>query len=390
VTNTGQALLQVNAGSHLEESLQRDIGRIRGKVSQMAALGERALEQSLQALVEGNRQLAYMVILRDGQIDELENELDRLCLEFLVRQQPVAAHLRFAYATIKMNKEWERIGDYAESIARQVLLVSALEPPPPYAKMVELGKLAIRMVRETLRSFLDQDANLARQAMVLEEQANKLRNAINADLLNLRREERLPLEALTPLLTIARRFERVTDQAKNICEEVLYMCTGEFMRHQAGEVFRVLFVDGGNACLSQMAEGIGNSLGAARCVFSSAGVAPQAVDERAARFLAGKGLDVSRQFAKALAQVPHLEHYQVIVALDAEGAKAFPGPPTKTICLTWAPPDPAKCHGEAGEVQAVFAEAYDCLRRHVRDLVQAVVGNSQDEKHHDQETKSQQ
>jgi phosphate transport system protein len=361
----------------LEESLRRDIGRIRGKVSQMAALGERALEQSLRALVEGNRQLAYTVILRDGQIDELENELDRLCLEFLVRQQPVAAHLRFVYTTIKMNKELERIGDYAESIARQVLIVSALEQPPPYAKMVELGTLAVGMVRQAVRSFLDQDPNLARQAMVIEEQANKLRNAINADLLNLRREERLPLEALTPLLTIARRFERVTDQAKNICEEVLYMCTGEFMRHQATEVFRVLFVDSGNACLSQMAEGIGNSLGAARCVFSSAGIAPQAVDERAARFLAGKSLDISRQFAKALDQVLHLEHYQVIVALDEEGAKAFPAPPTKTVCLAWAAPDPAQLQGQAGEAQAAFAQAYEFLLCHIRDLVQAVLGNNQ-------------
>jgi phosphate transport system protein len=376
----------VNLGSHLEESLQRDIGRIRSQVSRMAALGELALEQSLQALVEGNRQLAYTVILRDGRIDEMENELDRLCLEFLVRQQPVAAHLRFVYTTIKLNKELERIGDYAESVARQVLIVSALEQPPPYAKFVELGTLAIRMVREAVRSFMEQDADLARQATAIEEQANKLRNAINADLLNLRREERLPLEALTPLLTIARRFERVTDQAKNICEEVLYMCTGEFMRHQAREVFRVLFVDGGNACLSQMAEGIGNSLGAARCVFSSAGIAPQAVDERAAQFLAGKGLDISRQFAKALDQVPHLEHYQVIVALDEAGAKAFPAPPTKTVCLTWAAPDPAQLQDQAGEVQAVFAQACEFLRHHIRDLVQAAVGNNQH--HNEQESKS--
>jgi len=379
----------VNVGSHLEESLQRDIGRIRSRVSKMAALGQRALEQSLQALVEGNRQLAYMVILGDGKIDEMENELDRLCLEFLVRQQPAGAHLRFVYTTIKMNKELERIGDYAESIARQVLIVSALEQPPPYAKFVELGTLAIGMVGAAFRSFLDQDANAARQAMAIEEQANKLRNAINADLLNLQREERLPLEALTPLLTVARRFERVTDQAKNICEEVLYMCTGEFMRHQAREVFRVLFVDGGNACLSQMAEAIGNSLGAAPCVFSSAGVAPQAVDERAARFLAGKGLDISRQFAKALEQVPYLEHYQVIVALDEEGAKAFPKPPTKTVCLRWVAPDPAQLQGEGAEAQATFAQAYEFLCQHIRELVQAAVGNSQNEENREQKSKSQ-
>ena len=76
--------------TRLEESLERDIERIRHQVLEMAALAERALKDCVAALNEGNRQLAYSVILRDQRIDELEKEIDRLCLEFLVRQQPVA------------------------------------------------------------------------------------------------------------------------------------------------------------------------------------------------------------------------------------------------------------------------------------------------------------
>ncbi len=111
---------------HLEESLQRGIDLIRGKVVEMADLSERALKASLQALIEQNRQLAYSVILRDQYIDELETELDRLCLEFMVRQQPAASHLRFVFATIKINKGLERVGDYAENIARRARSASWL------------------------------------------------------------------------------------------------------------------------------------------------------------------------------------------------------------------------------------------------------------------------
>src|SRR5260221_12303441 len=125
--------------SHFEESLQRDVKLIRRKVLEMSALAVRALKGSLEALVERNRQLAYSVILRDQYIDELEKELDRLCLEFLVRQQPAAGHLRFAYATIKINLELERIGDYAESIARQVLKVTALHDRLPLPLFTELA-----------------------------------------------------------------------------------------------------------------------------------------------------------------------------------------------------------------------------------------------------------
>src|SRR5438552_10880250 len=127
--------------THLEESRQRDIDRIRAKVSEMAGLCEHALQDCLRALRERNRTVAYSVILRDQRIDELEKELARLCLEFIVRQQPVAGLLRLAYATIRINLELERVGDYAEGIARQVLKLTATDLPIPLARFQEIANL---------------------------------------------------------------------------------------------------------------------------------------------------------------------------------------------------------------------------------------------------------
>src|SRR5512137_1354555 len=117
--------------SRLEESLERDVDRIRHQIREMSSLAERALRDCVQTLRDGDRQTAYAVILRDQYIDEKEKEIDRLCLEFLVRQQPVAGALRFAYSAIKINLELERVGDYAESIARQFLKLSELPVEPP-------------------------------------------------------------------------------------------------------------------------------------------------------------------------------------------------------------------------------------------------------------------
>ena len=89
--------------TYLETSVQRDIDRIRTKVTEMGALAEVALQDCIKAVAEHDRQLAYAIILRDQYIDEKEKEIDRLCLEFLVRQQPVAGPLRFAYSTIRIN-----------------------------------------------------------------------------------------------------------------------------------------------------------------------------------------------------------------------------------------------------------------------------------------------
>lgn len=357
---------------HLEESLQRDINLIQAKVGEMAGLSERALETSLRALTQQDRGLAYRVILRDRCIDELETELNQLCLEFLVRHQPVAGHLRFVFTAVQVNKELERIGDYAESVGRQVLAISGLRPLPPMAIFVELGELSIRMLGEAVRSFREKDAGLAQQTMVMEERANHLRNNINAELLELNRRNELAPGALTPLMTIARRFERVSDQAKNLCEEVLYMCTGEFAKHKGADAFRVLFYDLDNACLSQMAEAVARSRQPPEFVFNSAGAAPKPVDQRTVEFMAGKGMDISTQRSKTLAEVPEWQHYHVVVALGAEARKTFPKTPGKAIVLTWQVKDPSRAEGSGEVVQAAFEEAFRSTEAHVWELLEAM------------------
>src|SRR5438477_117081 len=357
-----------------EESLRHDSKMIRQKVLEMADLAERALKSSLQALVERNPQMAYSVILRDQYIDELEKEIDRLCLEFLVRQQPAGAHLRFAYAAIKINLELERIGDYAESIARQVLKISNLQPQPSYEKYVAIANLSIPMLQQAVQSFVDQNPDLARSTMHIEEEVDLLRNGINAAIMQQHQLGKIPIEAVTPLLTVARRFERVSDQAKNICEEVLYMCTGEYAKHKGTEVLRVLFVDIRNACRNQMAEAIANSLGKSEFVFSSAGLDPHPLDPETVKFLAEKGLDISHHHSKSVSQIPNFDHYQVIVALAHEAQRVFPPPPTKTVGLDWNVKDPSFIEGTPEEIRAAYEATFQYINRHIRDLVEAILG----------------
>jgi phosphate transport system protein len=357
---------------HLEESLQRDIDLLRNKISHMAGLAERALRSALQALAERNRRLAYSVIFRDQYLDELETELDRLCLEFLVRQQPAGLHLRFVYTTIQLNKELERIGDYAESIAKQALSLSSLEPPPSYAAFLELGEVSIQMLQQAVQSFLSQDADLAWRAMPAEERANSMRNAINADLAEQSRKERLPQGALTHLMTAARRLERVADQAKNICEDVIYLCTGEFMKHKGAEVFRILFIDSGNGVLSRMAEAIGNALKLPRLVFSSAAGATASIDPPLREFMAAKSLHLVSQPSAPSSQSPEWESYQVIVALDAAARDALPVRGNKPVVLTWRILDAPSLPGSPEVQQPHFQSAFNSLESHIQELVAAI------------------
>ena len=176
--------------THLEKSLERDIERIRGEVREMSAVAERSLRDCVRAFVDDNRQLAYAVILRDQYIDEKEKAIDQLCLEFLVRQQPAGAHLRFAYSTIKINLELERVGDYAESVARQVVKLGKLPQPPETLKqwIVEMADRAIPMLHDAVEAFVRQDAELAKKAMEAEPAVDALKRKFNKDLVSLDRK----------------------------------------------------------------------------------------------------------------------------------------------------------------------------------------------------------
>lgn len=366
--------------SHLEESLQRDVDRLRSKVAEMCALAERALRDCVTAFVENRRQLAYGVILRDDLIDEKEKELDRLCLEFFVRQQPAAGMLRLAYSTIKINQELEQVGDYAENIARQFLKLGLLPPPVPKDRFVEIAGLSITMLHDAVQAFLNQDAELARKTMEVEETVDSLKSKLNTDVVELYRDQKIPFESLRPLTTIARRLERVSDRARNICLEVLYMCTGEYAKHERSDVFRVLFLDEHGACRSQIAEAIANSLDQPKFIFSSAGLDPTAVDQPTVAFLKEKGFDISRAAPKGLFGIPNLDHYQVIIGLAPEVQRAMPRLPRKVVFLDWGLRDPSKVTGSPEEVRAVFEETYEFIEAHIRDLVSAVLGTQVESK----------
>ena len=363
--------------SHYEETLERDIGRIRSALGEMTNLAAGALEACVGALVARNRQTAYAVILRDRRIDELEKELDRLCLEFLIRQQPVARHLRFAYSTIKVNLELERIGDYAESIARQILKLSNMQVNPPLERFQQLASLAIPMVRDALKAFIAGDDKLARDVISREEETDALRSMINAEVYQLRLEGKIPQEALNPLLTIARRFERSADQASNIAEEAIYMVTGEYQKHHGGSTWRMVFIDEHNHCRSQMAEAIANGMRQPQFVFTSAGLDAQEIDPGTVEFLKSKDLDLSRAKSRSIQQLPNFEAAQIIVALSPEAKRAFPKP-TKAVCLDWSIADPSLVSGDAETKRAAYEATYQFLSQQISDLCEAVLGDKID------------
>ena len=361
----------------LEEQLQRDIDRIRDKVREMADLAARSLEESVRALVDGNTRLAYSSIIRDSRIDDLESKVDAMCVEFMVRHIPVAANLRFAHSVAKISLELERIGDYAESINRQAIVLATAKNRPNLDKVEQLAGIAIDMVRQAVRSFLDDDIELARGAQSLDAKANRIHQEIYLDLLGAHPEGPEDLSTLFSVLSVANRFERVADQADNICEEVLYIATGENTRHTLTKDVRVLFVSPASSGLGLMAEGIGEAIAGDHFDFFSAGTDETTPDTRIIEFLARKGIDSSDHTAQSLEEIGDLDRFKMVVAIGSGVAQGIHSPGYKTIIQEWDVLDPSTVRGGDEETQELrYAETFDDLVGRIRELIHGLHGTA--------------
>lgn len=359
--------------SLLEERVEHDMGVLRRRLRRMADLVLQSLDDAVAAMANRDRRLAYQVVLQDNRVDVLERHIDRLCQEFLIRHMPVAAQLRFVVAVAKVNSELERIGDYAESIARRAVTLSSYGELPEKERIVEMSKIAFQMLRSGVQSFLDGDADLAMRTVEFDREVDKMNTAIFKSLAHPAAEEK-DLTARFVLLGLLNRIERVADRAENIAEEAVYVVRGQVLRHLPRQDFRVLFLDEQNSCRSQMAEGIARSLAPAHFIFQSAGTMPAPVDPVAVKFMAKQGIDISRQRAKGLADVGNVEDFNVVVTLSQLAEEACPEVPYGAMELNWELPNPSKATGSPAEIDGVYQAVYEELRAKIGELVEGLFG----------------
>jgi phosphate transport system protein len=350
--------------THYEASLERQIEELRQLVLEMAARAEASLNDCITALEKSDRQLAYAIILRDRYIDELDRRIDRQCLEFLIRQQPAGKHLRFAAALLKMNLELERVGDYAKNIAKQVIKLSTLEGSLPVNSLLDLGRRAVPMLAKSVQAFATEDVAAARWVIAEETKTEALRGTIGEMLFDERQSGRIPLEAFTAMNNVARRFERVADQAKNISQETLYMVTGDYVKHRDLMALGVVFLDATNSRASQMAEAIGRGLRNSNFQFMSAGAEPIALEPGLTEFMRQKGYDLEDAQPKRTGDVPDIESAQVFVLLSPRARSIVPANP-RAVTLEWIVEDPSD-----------YQRTFGFLKKQIEDLVTALLGRS--------------
>ncbi|MDD4842886.1 MAG: phosphate signaling complex protein PhoU [Anaerotignum sp.] len=191
----------------------------------MGALCEEAINAAMKAFSENDDVAAQIASEKENEIDRKEREIEGLCMRLLLQQQPVARDLRLISSALKMISDMERIGDQAADIAE---ITAFLKDNDTKSKVHirDMGIAAIKMVTESVDSFVNKDMKLAKSVMEYDDVLDNLFVEVKQELIDLIGKDKANGEFCIDLIMIAKYLERIGDHATNIAEWVEYSITG--------------------------------------------------------------------------------------------------------------------------------------------------------------------
>ena len=357
--------------SQYEARLERDLDRIRGRLTDLAGAVRANLETSVKALFSGDHALSYGVCLDDHPINRASRALDKTCHGFIAVHLPSAGHLRFISAVMRANLELERVGDYAVTIARESV---QLEQPPAGSIAGHLERVAQeaqRIFGQAVTAFGDGDADAARAAKAVAAEAGRGVTTGIAALVEAE-ESRAPVRQLFRHLMILNSLRRVFEQSKNICEEAIFAATGETKPPKS---YRVLFLDEDNSLLGPLAQAIASRSHPQSGQYDTASrQAAGAFVAGLGAFLEGRGMALQDTSPKALDPATDLDDYHVIVSLQGSVPDYIDAVPFMTIALDWDLSEPAAAGDDA---TARFEALYPVLASQIQHLMETVHGDEE-------------
>jgi phosphate transport system protein len=198
----------------------------------LVQLSEKVLQnfnEALYAVTHKDVQTARKIRIIDDEIDEAEVRLEEQCLEFLALHQPVARDLRSMVTIIKINDDLERIGDLAvHIIERMPELGQEVMERYEFEKM---GILSATMVRKAIEAFINRDRPLADKVCAMDEEVDTMHRSVFKKVADAMKACNTDTEQLLAVLSVSRYIERMADHATRIALEVIYLVTGEIVRH---------------------------------------------------------------------------------------------------------------------------------------------------------------
>ena len=213
---------------HLDEELSD----LRDSILRLGGEAEAALKRAMHSLIERDPGAAREVLKHDDDIDQLEVDVDRQCIDIFVLRQPAARDLRFVMSVAKTAPLLERIADHACNIARAAIDLADEPELKETVGMSQMGEIASSMLAAALDAFTKSDATAAREVIARDKEINDLYNKIFHDLIEMMVKEPVTATRDARLLLVAKHLERIGDYVTDISELTVYMAEAAIIKHR--------------------------------------------------------------------------------------------------------------------------------------------------------------
>lgn len=207
--------------------LENELEDLQFEILRMSALVEKAIYESTKSLLEDKVDLAQQVIAEDDSIDRLNTDVQDKCLKLLALRQPLAVDLRAIQTDLQIATDLERMGDYAESIAKSTLRLHEKRTMAKLSYLPQLAEMVRELVHDIITTYILADVDMAKNSVKLESEIDKLYREYFDILMDTIKNDVNKADMAVQLLFAGHDLERIADHATNIGEEVLYMVTGQ-------------------------------------------------------------------------------------------------------------------------------------------------------------------
>jgi phosphate transport system protein len=214
---------------------QREIEKLKNSILSLSSLIEEQITKAMLALERRDIDLAKQTIKNDEEVDFMEIQIEEECLKILALYQPVADELRFIVSALKMNNDLERIGDLAANIAKRAAFLSKREKLEIVDDLKDISVKARSMVKKSLDALINKDVELARQVLIADDEVDSLNKALLKKLIAEIKLNPERTKEYFSVQSVSKSLERIADSATNIAEDVVYLCTGQIIRHKGNE-----------------------------------------------------------------------------------------------------------------------------------------------------------
>ena len=211
----------------IRTAFHKKLRQIQDEILAMGSMVEKAIGQSVEALKNRDLDSAHRIITDDQKINRKRYEIEEKCIQLIATQQPMASDLRNIICILNIITELERIGDYAEGIAKIVLLIGDEPTLKPLIDIPRMAEKTMDMLHRSLDALVNHNANMARQIATEDNEVDDLYNQVFRELLSFMIEDPKTITRATRLVWVAHNLERSADRVTNICERVVFFVTGK-------------------------------------------------------------------------------------------------------------------------------------------------------------------